>query len=134
MFNRILVAYDGTLPAKSAFEQAARLAMQAHRPLHLVAVAWTAEVETRADIERKIKRYQSMLRDLCERSRSVGLEIEIEVIEGVPYEQIVNAATRFHADLLVIGHRRRGLMYRFAELSVAKRVIDRAPCPVMVAN
>lgn len=134
MFNKILVAYDGTESAESAFEQAAQLARSAHRPLHVVAVAWSAEVETRVAIEMKIKEYTTMLDELRARQRNADLELEVEIAEGNPHEQIVHAAKRLDADLLVIGHRRRGLMHRLAEMSVAKRVIDHAHCPVMIAN
>lgn len=41
---------------------------------------------------------------------------------------------RISAGLLVIGHRRRSLICRMAEMSVAKRVMDHVHCPVMVAG
>lgn len=38
------------------------------------------------------------------------------------------------ADMIVIGHRKRSLLRRCMEASVAKRVLDRAPCVVLAAN
>lgn len=134
MFNHILLAYDGTPAAEAAFVQAAELARQGHGPLHVVAVASTAEVETRVDLDRQVRRCWAMLGALRDRAQHDHLEMEIEVSEGIASEQIVNVADRLHADLLVIGHRRRRLACRLAEASVAKRVIDHAHCPVMVSN
>jgi nucleotide-binding universal stress UspA family protein len=131
MFNKILVAYDGTPSAESAFEQAARLARAERQALHVVAVAWTPEVETRVAMDMQVK---ALLEQLRSRESNMDLDLRTEVAEGNPHEQIVRVAKRLDADLLVIGHRRRGLMQRLAETSVAKRVIDRAHCPVMVAN
>lgn len=134
MFDKILVAYDGTPSAESAFEQAARLARAERQALHVIAVAWTPEVETRVSLDMKIKEYTALLNQLRLREGNADLGLIVEVVEGSPYEQIVRVAKRLDADLLVIGHRRRGLMQRFAEGSVAKRVIDHAHYPVMVAN
>ena len=134
MFNKILVAYDGTPSAESAFEQAARLARAERQALHVVAVAWTPEVETRVAMDMQVKEFKALLEQLRSRESNMDLDLRTEVAEGNPHEQIVRVAKRLDADLLVIGHRRRGLMQRLAEASVAKRVIDRAHCPVMVAN
>jgi nucleotide-binding universal stress UspA family protein len=57
----------------------------------------------------------------------------IEVAEGIVPDQIVAAAERIGADTIVMGHRYRSLLKRMAEGSVAKRVIDRARCCVLVA-
>jgi len=134
MFDNILLAYDGTPAAEMAFDQAAALARQGNRPLHVVAVASSVEVETRVGLDRQVRRCRAMLEALRERARRDHLDLEIEVSEGAASEQIVDAADRLHADLLVIGHRRRGLACRLAEASVAKRVIDHAHCPVMVTD
>ena len=74
-----------------------------------------------------------LLQPLRDRGRAAGVDVELEVVEGNPFEQIVAAADRLGADLLVVGHRRRGWLGRLAEASVAKRVLDRVRCSVMVA-
>lgn len=72
------------------------------------------------------------LQPLLARGASVGVNVELEVIEGIPASQIAAVTQRIEAELIVIGHRRRGLLQRFAEASVAKRVIDRVTCEVVV--
>jgi nucleotide-binding universal stress UspA family protein len=134
MLRNLVLAYDGSRASERAFERALDLAHEAHTPLHVVAVAWTAEVETRVGLDKARLKCLAYLEALCERGRAAHVELQIEVAEGDPSDQIVIAADRIAADLLVIGHRRRNLLCRMAEASVAKRVIDRAHCPVLVAN
>ncbi len=63
------------------------------------------------------------------RARAKGL-----LLEGVPHEQIVRAASSRRAGLIVIGtHGRTGLV-RFVLGSVAGRVVAMASCPVMTVR
>jgi nucleotide-binding universal stress UspA family protein len=134
MFRTIVLAYDGTPASGHAFVQALELARQAHQPLHVVAVAWSSEVETHVALDQERVRCWGYLQALRDREAAAGVGLELEVVDGIPSEQIVAAADRVGADLLVIGHRRRSLLRRMAQASVAKRVIDHAHCPVMVAS
>lgn len=134
MFSKILLAYDGTKPSDLAFERAVDVAQQAHVPLHVVAVAWSAEVETHASLDKAREQCWAYLQRLRERGAEAHVDLELEVVEGTCSEQIVAAADRFGADLIVIGHRKRTLLSRLAEGSLAKRVIDHAHCCVLVAG
>lgn len=133
MFNKILLAYDGTAPSDLAFERALGLAHQSHSPLHVVAVAWSAEVETHVAIDRARVQCWTYLQALRDKGAAAQVDLELEVTEGIFSEQIVAAARRFGADLVVMGHRQRKLLSQLAEGSVAKRVIDHAHCSVLVA-
>ena len=53
------------------------------------------------------------------------------LLEGIAAEEIVRAARRRHADLIVIGTQGRSGLTRLLVGSVASRVIARATCPVM---
>lgn len=131
MFSKILLAYDGTKPSDLAFERAVEVAQQAHAPLHVLVVAWSAEVETHAALDKARVQCWEHLKRLRDRAQ---VDLELEVVEGTCSEQIVAAADRLGADLIVIGHRKRTLLSRLAEGSLAKRVIDHAHCCVLVAG
>jgi nucleotide-binding universal stress UspA family protein len=133
LFSKILLAYDGTKPSDLAFERALEVAKRFHAPIHIVAVAWSAEVETHVSLDKARVQCWEYLKPLRDRGAAAQVDLELEVVEGNPSEQIVAVADRFGADLLVIGHRRRKVLSRLAEASVAKRVIDHAHCSVMVA-
>lgn len=134
MFRKILLAYDGTQSSEIAFGRAMEAAREAHAPLHVVAVAWSAEVETHASLDQARAQCWAYLAPLRDRGADARVDVELEVVEGNCSEQIVAAADRFGADLIVIGHRKRALLRRLAETSLAKRVIDLAHCCVLVAG
>jgi len=56
------------------------------------------------------------------------------LLEGVAHEQIVRAARRQRADLVVIGTHGRTGVARFFLGSVAARVTATAPCPVLTVR
>ena len=137
MMRHLIVAYDGTSAAERAFLEALELARSGNWQVHAVAVAWSAEVETRVGLDQERNHCWERLQPLRARGEALHVPIDLEVRESNAAssvaEQIVASAQQVHADLIVIGHRRRSLVRRLAEASVAKRVIDRARCSVLVA-
>ena len=63
-----------------------------------------------------------------------GLRARWVVATGVPHEEIVAAAAKERADLIVLGTHGRGGLDRALLGSVADRVIRLAPCPVLSAR
>jgi nucleotide-binding universal stress UspA family protein len=63
-----------------------------------------------------------------------GVAITCEVRDGDPAAGIVAAAGDHHADLIAIGHRGHGKLAQMVVGSVARRVIETAPCPVLVVR
>jgi nucleotide-binding universal stress UspA family protein len=63
-----------------------------------------------------------------------GIEITCDVLSGNVAEQLVSYARLHAVDLIVIGHRSRNRLAGLLVGSVAKHVIDTAPCPVLVVR
>lgn len=62
------------------------------------------------------------------------LEVETIVVKGVPFNEIINAATEISVDLIVIGtHGRTGLSHVMLG-SVAEKVVRKSPCPVLTVR
>ena len=62
------------------------------------------------------------------------LEVETMVVKGVPFNEIINAATEINVDLIVIGtHGRTGLSHVMLG-SVAEKVVRKATCPVLTVR
>ena len=62
------------------------------------------------------------------------LEVETIVVNGVPFNEIINAATEINVDLIVIGtHGRTGLSHVMLG-SVAEKVVRKATCPVLTVR
>jgi nucleotide-binding universal stress UspA family protein len=77
---------------------------------------------------------QKQLDRLVGRAKKAGTRARGLLLEGVAHEQIVRAARRKRADLVVMGtHGRSGLAKLFLG-SVASRVVGTAPCPVLTVR
>jgi len=60
--------------------------------------------------------------------------VEKRVIQGIPWEEIVNFASKEHIDMIVIGTYGRVGLERLIFGNTAERVVRRAPCPVMTVR
>lgn len=138
MFERILVAYDGSKPARDAFEAAADLAKKYGSELHVVAVArppeFAEDVETEAAIESAREHFSAQFRELETDAVRAGVEARFRIVTGHPAEQIVRAAEQCDIDLIVLGHRGHGVFERWLLGSVSRTVIAYAHCAVMVVR
>lgn len=77
---------------------------------------------------------QRQMTRLLARARTARVRARGMLLEGVPHEQIVRAARRQRADLIVIGTHGRTGVARFFLGSVAARVTATAPCPVLTVR
>jgi len=130
----VLVAYDEHPTGRIAFERALELAAHDGRRLHLLAVAQSVDAEVRSGIEHERAHLAAVLEDLRARALMRGVPATAQVAEGPDAVVIAEVARTLQARLIVIGHRHRDLLHRMGEMSVAKRVIDRAPCEVLVVG
>lgn len=138
MFEKILVAYDGSVSAEHAFELACDVAKKYEAVLRVITVVrppdFGQEVETEAVLEQSIKHYQGLLQSLKERLQGTGLAADFDVMIGHPAERIVVEAEKWGAKLIVVGHLGHGLMGRWLVGSVAKQVMHHAHCAVLVTR
>lgn len=91
---------------------------------YLPAEFWT-QVKTEAE---------KTLNEHAARIREQGVEVDVLVVEGYPATAIEEAAQARDADLIVIGtHGHTGLKHLLLG-SVAERVVQKAPCPVLTVK
>ena len=77
---------------------------------------------------------EKRLADFAAKKGTRPVPVETRIVVGEPVWEICQAATREHADLIVMGsHGRTGLSHVLLG-SVAERVVRHAPCPVLVAR
>ena len=77
---------------------------------------------------------ESQMTTALAKAKKAGGRVTAILSEGVPFEQIVRTAKSKRADLIVIGtHGRTGFSRLFLG-SVAERVIQLAPCPVLTVR
>jgi nucleotide-binding universal stress UspA family protein len=77
---------------------------------------------------------QRQLNRLLARARTARVRARGLLLEGVAHQQIVRAARRQRADLVVLGTHGRTGVARFFLGSVAARVTATAPCPVLTVR
>jgi nucleotide-binding universal stress UspA family protein len=136
--KRILVGFDGSPFAEHAFDMALNLAALAGARLAVVSVATLpeppGEVETKAALESATEHYEAAYENLRRRAEDRGLTLETRILVGHPAEQIIRLAASTHVDLVVVGHRGRSRISEWVSGSVSKRVVNHAPCSVLVVR
>ncbi len=137
----IVVGVDGSEQAKHAAALAVEMARCTGADIHLMTVVrppegwWgivgspptsTALGKTLMDAKQEI--LDIMLKDLD----LSGIEYQTIEDIGDPARMLVEYVDKVDADLLIVGKRGAGLIERMVLGSVANRVVQDAPCPVVV--
>ena len=140
-WKRILVPTDFSDPSSEAMTTAMAFAQLSGATLDLVHVAVEAtfalpppiDVATMPiDMTKMMERVTDGLRAEEKRVSATGLRCETAVLIGRPDAEIVARATATGAELIVMGtHGRSGLAHALLG-SVAERVVQHSPCPVLI--
>ena len=119
--ERVLLADDGSADARAA---AALLAWPvfARSQVRVVTVSETDAHATEA----------TPAHSAAEGLTAAGRAPEIDVRSGDPAHEIVQAASDWKADLIVMGSRGRTGLARLLLGSVARKVVEHAPCSVLI--
>jgi nucleotide-binding universal stress UspA family protein len=138
MYQRILLAYDGSADGREALAQAKNLASASRATVRLLAIIDLSEnmlivegMSFISDNERFV--LQSVLDAGVKRLQSAGCTATNDLKYGNPAEQIVLSAREMNADLIVIGHRDQGTLARWLNGSVGASILRHPPCSVLVA-
>lgn len=138
MFATIVVGTDGSATAQVAVDQAGELARALSATVHVVA-AYSGAV--RPDEEELVDRAKvagaarKVADAAAERLRSSGSHaVEVHDADGDPAEAIIEVAERTGADLIVVGNKGVSGIRRFLIGSVAQKVVQHAPCGVLVSR
>lgn len=137
MYNKILLAADGSAHSLRAAEQAIHLAR--NNPEASVIVLYVVDSKTsKADVLRNLDteglmhlRKQKML-SIEKKAQEAGINYEIKIIRGEPGPSIVSYANDNHMDVVLIGSRGLNALQEFMLGSVSHKVAKRAKCPVMI--
>ncbi len=143
---RILLAVDGSASADRARELIASLTWPPATHVRVIAALdvgpalwggpWIPAVPVDADAyEAEAAAYLSGVLDGAEtRLKAAGLEVETELMRGLPHAAIVEDARLWQPDLMVVGSRGHGPVETALLGSVSSAVVDHAAWPVLVAR
>lgn len=138
----IVLATDGSPSAEKATAVALELARNTRAKLHVVSV-WhgpltsyaTRELQSLPDGEHAAwARATRAAHEAVALARAEGVEAEAFVCEGKPVAVICETAATTKASLVVVGSRGWSALRELTFGSVSKGLLNRAPCPVLVAR
>ncbi len=143
--RRVVVGVDGSQPSRRAVDFVATLALEPGMELDVVAVAesllvpaslsFAAREALRSLTAEVNEQEQARLRDgLGRATAALGERARVNTHTplGDPARQLLERATA--ADLLVVGSRGLGAIRRLLLGTVSEKVLQHAPCPVLIVK
>lgn len=131
MLRTVLLAYDGAEEAEEALALSVELVRCLQADMHIVAVVDPAREPSGVDLEADRRHAWQRLRDAEELTARAGLDVRLDVLDGEPAARIVEHARRVAADIIVLGHARRGRLDSLTGRSVGGLVLEQATCAVL---
>ena len=137
MFEKLLLAYDGSEGSKLAFDKAAAIAKLTNAELHILAVGRIPEyAETVSEVDEAKEQascfYSKIMDEAIRNLGQRGLTATSHIDFGKPGDVILRTAEDLKVDLVVLGtNLHSALRRRFLGATVDK-VVDHAHCSVLV--
>ena len=139
MFERILLAVDGSDHAVRAAKVAADLARCMKSELWVVVVydpipPYLGEPYLQNVIDARLPEAQEVLQKAVATVGDVPGQIHTEILEGNSAEAIIEVAKTRKSDVIVMGSRGLGRLAGMLLGSTSQKVVSHAPCPVMIVR
>lgn len=136
--KRILATTDFSSLGNAAVERALLLAAREKAEVLVVHALpepgpFTAVLGSGSDLHQRMhSAAQESLTELVQAGGKQVVGARAQVLEGAAANVLTRAATDFQPDLIVIGAHARGTVKQFLLGGTASRILERAPCPVLV--
>ena len=139
MFERILIANDGSVGAARALSTPIGLAKQTGSELHMICVEELPRFPTSVDevIEEQIDqehRYKDIIRGAAAQAQAEGITLKSHVLPGHAVPTICEFVDRERVDLLVVGYMGHSALYNRLIGSTTDRLVEHAACTVLVVK
>jgi nucleotide-binding universal stress UspA family protein len=140
MFNHILLGVDGSEHALRAAKTAADLARNMKSEILRIVVAYDSvppylgEPNMQTAISARMKEADKVLQKAMEVVGEIPGEVHTEILEGPPAEAILDVANTRKCDLIVVGSRGLGRLTGLLIGSQSQKVVQHAPCPVLIVR
>ena len=141
MFKKILLAHDGSAFGAAALRQSGDLARLAGAELHLLGIVVTTGYMALAEgngaidvwgVERN--NLQPAIDAAVQQLAENGVNAIASIREGEPCAEIIAYARAIAADLVVVGHTKKGAIARWLEGSVGSRLLGHLPCSLLIVT
>ena len=139
MFDKILLAYDGSDGSKLALEKAAEIAQLTRANFHILSVGRIPEyAETVSEVEEAKEQagtfYSKIVDDAVRDLRKKGITATTHVEFGKPGDVILRKAEDFQIDLIILGTKPHSALRRRFLGATVDKVVDHAHCSVLVVR
>jgi len=138
MYDRILLPTDGSEEATAVVDVALEIAAAHDASVHVLNVADTTRdsvTNVRGQVvDALVEEGERIVDAVEERARDWGIPVQTTVLQGDPSPTIVDYASQYDIDLVVMPTRGRRGLERVLLGSVTERVVSSAPVPVLVCN
>lgn len=139
MFKNILLAVDGSEHAIRAARIAADLARCHQASLRLVAVyepipPYLGEPNFQLILDAQLRDADKNVEKTLEIVGEIPGEINTEILQGPPAEAILDVVKARECDLIVMGSRGLGQLAGLLLGSQSQKVLNHAPCPVLIVK
>jgi nucleotide-binding universal stress UspA family protein len=140
MYQKILVAYDGSEGSKLALTKAAKLAQLTGATLEAI---WVKSKlphypETVSEIEEEREAGEVFLNQLQNEvkicSRQLNCNIDLVALAGHPAKTILSHAIEGHFDLIVLGHQGHSSLWGISLGHTTDKVSENAHCSVLIVR
>jgi nucleotide-binding universal stress UspA family protein len=139
MFSKILHANDGSDHAFKALALALEIARQNKSELHMISVEEVDYMpefieEVRQEAGTAARRFHTVLQRARAMAEQHDVKLQTHIVAGHPVRDVVQMAASLKAELLVIGATGHSALYERMIGSRADRIVQIAPCPVLVVK
>ena len=141
MYQKIILAYDGSLESQQAVLSCKALTQWGGSKVHLLSVlpfdliSMGHETSCYSNKHNKIEeeRCLTVLHNGVEQLNKAGIEAIGTLLSGYAVDKIIEYATSIEADLIMLGHKRHAnWLERWWSGSIPKALIEHSPCSVLV--
>jgi nucleotide-binding universal stress UspA family protein len=140
LYEKVLLAYDGSVEGRRALREGARIAQLCNAEVFLLAVvevsAGTGTLEGGfvIPITEQVELYEKILGEGVERLKAMGFSPTARLGMGEAGREIAAVAQEIGANLVVVGHRPDGALARWWFGSVGTYLVKNLRCSVLVAQ
>ncbi len=140
MYQRILLAYDGSIEGRTALREGALLARRFGAQVFVLSVIWEAagtklgEGVGGGGVAQQQVEYERVLQEGMARLAALGFQATGKLVIGEPAREIGAYAEQVRADLVVVGHRRQTAIGRWWSGPSGAYLSDHIPCSLLVCK
>jgi len=140
VYQRILLAYDGSIEGRTALREGALLARRYRAQVFVLSVIPEAAGTKLSEgvggggVAQQRVDYERVLQEGMARLAAIGFQATGKLVIGEPAREIGAYAEQVKADLVVVGHRRQSAIGRWWSGPSGAYLSDHIPCSLLVCK